>query len=395
MTDKVGKATPQDASYRPLQLSDFSAAAVARVRRDLQLSDAEMRDVVESINDGVRSPGDYFGLTPANANYLEDIALALYRAKQYTDAGCLYLTLLDLFPKRASAWRGTAACLQAQKQYPAAVMILLQARELAPEDLITVVLMGECYCLLNRQDMGVSYMRLALSLPAGSTLEKHYHQRAQAIIAANGHIQIEATAAAAAPSAEKKNAEPADSRLQQRLNLVAHIQGSADAVQLLESPQMREVVDRITDAVQCEVLTVREVAGFTDEQMRGAYLAACSYLEQGQALEAMKLCGWLIYLDARSASYYQLAGVAAHHLKLYCLADYFYGISLIYGPDNPATLIYRGEAKILSEERHAGIEMLKCGTAMCANKAELQQMCKRGMFLLQQFDRPTPSQPRP
>ena len=101
----------------------------------------------------------------------------------------------------------------------------------------------------------------------------------------------------------------------------------------------------------------------------------------------MHIIGWMIYLDSRNPKYYQLAGLSAQHMKLWCLADYLYGISLIYDGETPSpiTQIYRGEAKLFSEERHAGLDLLRAGLARSGTDLDEQDAAKRARTLISQF----------
>ena len=168
-----------------------------------------------------------------------------------------------------------------------------------------------------------------------------------------------------------------------------------DDAELLAHPEVQALIETLTEQVKTDQVTIKEVAGFTEEQMYGGYAAACKYLEMGQPLTTLQLVGWLLFLDSRNGTYYQLAGISAHHLKLHCLADYLYGLSLIYDPGNPITMIYRGEAMIFSEEMPEGLELIRQGIAKCGKKDEEVEAAKRGQALIAKFAGMTPQEVQP
>ncbi|RYF06596.1 MAG: hypothetical protein EOO40_08985, partial [Deltaproteobacteria bacterium] len=160
MVDQLGGQHAAGAALpNNVRLEDFPADVVQRLRDELALNDADLKEVVQAINDGVRSPGEFVGVSEADASHLEDMAVGLYRAKQYQDAAYVFLTVCEMFPRRLGGWRGAGAALQAMRLYPGAIVMLLRATNVDPNDLITTVLLGECFCFLNRQDMGVQYMQ--------------------------------------------------------------------------------------------------------------------------------------------------------------------------------------------------------------------------------------------
>jgi tetratricopeptide (TPR) repeat protein len=404
--------------------------ALHELRSRWDLSDAQIKEFLAAVQRGSRTVGDYLELDEGHARALECMALAYYRERHFELATHTYNQLVQLFPQRSSAWRGLGACAQVTKQYPLAVICFAQALQHDASDVAAQVLLGECYCLGNKPELGMEALRRALTLPTPEAWQKDYVKRAKFILAAQqskfdatrqspsepagplhsgeadpaargqaaktpGQADPFSKAAPPAQTAQSAEAAQTEAHVAERLEVVKHIEGSEEAVRLLATPQMRAMVERITQGVQFESICVKDVAGFTDAQLQGGYAAACDYLEQGKPLQAMQTLGWLLYLDHKNPLFLQLAGLAAHHLKLYCYADYLYGVSLIYDATDPTTLIYRGEVKILSEERHAGVELLKKGLALCGSRPDLQDIAKRGQALIKQFDSKERSQKAP
>ena len=165
-----------------------------------------------------------------------------------------------------------------------------------------------------------------------------------------------------------------------------------DNLDFAKHPKIQEIAQRLSAKLQRREITYKDVAGFTDEQMYGGYAAACRLIDAGKPLTALEIMGWMLYFDGRNGSYYQVAGLAAHHAKLYCFADYLYALSLIYEPNNPVTMLYQGEVKIYSFERHGGVELLRQAVDMLSHDSEQRHLVKRGKALIKQFEKKPVSQ---
>lgn len=381
-----------------LKLADLPPQVLAELRNECKLSDEDIAEVFTAVQQGVRTPGEMLGITPGVANTVESMALTLYRHRHYSFAASMYGFLLEMDANRGSAWRGLGACNQATKTYAVAVFCYQNALEAATDDIVSRVLLGETLCLMKYPHLGVEVLQGALAMGTQVAAHQPYLKRAEGILKAQ-NVEVAPAAAAkeqAALAAEKPQAAaevlPDRKFSKQEKDAMAALadrfaQGGDDRA-IFDDPQMKELMAKLSFGLDREIITLKQVAGFTDEQMYGGYVAACRYLDMGQPLMCLHIVGWLLYLDTRNAKYYQLAGISAQHLKLWCFADYLYGLSLIYDDDenpSPITQIYRGEAKIFSEERHAGVELLRTGMARCGNDPEEQDAAKRAKLLLTQF----------
>jgi hypothetical protein len=67
-------------------------------------------------------------------------------------------------------------------------------------------------------------------------------------------------------------------------------------------------------------------------------------------------------------------------------------MSLIFDKNNPVTMLYQGEVKIYSFERHAGVEMLRRAVEMLSPNSEQRHLVKRGKALIKQFEKKPVSQ---
>ena len=391
-----------------LSLATLPAEVLEDLRTRCKLADTDISELLDAVQTGVRTPGEFLGISPAVANTLESMALAFYRHRHYRFACSFYGFLLELDVNRGSAWRGLGACNQAMRIYPVAYYCYQNALEAQPTDLVSKVLLGETVCLMSYTEKGVQILQQALAMGTPVAAHLPYLKRAEAILQAhNAPLQA---ASAEAPAADRDSDGNTDTdenaaapeRLkdlspeelmepvpQEKLaELADRFAAGGDERALFDDPHMQRLVQKLSVGLELQTITLKDVAGFTDEQMFGGYVAACRYLDIGQPLMCMHIMGWMLYLDSRNPKYYQLVGLAAQHMKLWCLADYLYGLSLIFDGEttpNPITQIYRGEAKLFSEERHAGLDLLRAGLARCSKDPEEQDAAKRARTLLAQF----------
>jgi tetratricopeptide (TPR) repeat protein len=398
------------------------AEVLNQLRGPCGMDEAQIAEMVRAVNDGVRCVGDYIGMGPEAANGLESTALAYYRHQRYDLAGPIYAFLVEVFPHRHSAWRGLGAVAHAQKNYLGAVVAYLMALKVTPDDLVSQVLLGEAYLLAGRRQHGVACLEYALTLKPNLAHEPAYLKRAKLLLEAQrrrpdagepmhpwvgrtlpedgpsgatpAESALTSTTGAEPPAepaeaksveADAEDVDPQQEHIAEKMRLVGHIEGAEAAVKLLSTPEMQAMVQTLTERASDGEIAIKDVAGMSDEQMQAGYVAACAYLEQGKPVEALQILGWLLFLNSQEPLYLQLAGVTAHHMKLHCLADYYYGLALVYDPKNPSTMIYRGEVKLLTEEREAGLDLLRQGIALGGQQTELAALVQRGQALLKQF----------
>ena len=129
--------------------------------------------------------GDVLGLRDLSACHHRRVALGLYRGSKFGDAARLYGLLIQLEPRRATAWRGLAACAQSNKDYATAVKAYSRAIELAPTDAISRAMCGECQCLAGEQDAGLETLKALIDDADSSCLKMNLILiRAKALVAA-------------------------------------------------------------------------------------------------------------------------------------------------------------------------------------------------------------------
>lgn len=379
-------------------------------------------DEVQAMLDGVRRGEDaveFFGLTPQLQASLENCGVAYYRGRRTAEARQVFEALIYLTDgRRASAWRGVAACHQSEHDYTAAVEAYAHALVLDHTDTLSAASCGECLCLLGRREEGLQMLNALLAEAPETEAKAPHVLRAAALVAAGGGpgtpsplarsgaardaVADERGAAAeddTAGAADENDADADDEELLMNAGLEAleglesnlarrrKLQPADPALRAqLEDPQTRERLEAIAKAVHKKTLTIRTLADFSEEQMDAGYAVACTYLERGELLQAMHTCTMMLYIDSRDSRFYQLAGLTAHHMKLWCLADYFYALHGIWSPTGPdaATLIYQGEAKMLTAEPEAGLALVREGIARGRTDPEMAELVRRGEALLKQ-----------
>jgi tetratricopeptide (TPR) repeat protein len=301
------------------------------------------------------------------------VGLAYYRAGRIEPAAQIFGLLIDLTNgTHGSAWRAMGACHQVQKEYRTAVVCYNRAIEADPKDLLSRVFAAECWCYQGRADVGLPMLNAVLAEGSKDKAHERYLARARAIVAAKGGLpKVQAERAAGKELLERAMAE-------------VESDGSDDPAKqiILKDPELRAQLRNITAAVNEGRLTIKDVAGFSDDQFDAAYAAACKFLELNQPTEALKIVGWLLWLDARDARFYQLGGLCMHHLKLWCIADYLYTMALMYDANNFTTMIYQGETKVMVDERDKGLELLRQGVALAQQHPGEMELVKRGQTLL-------------
>jgi tetratricopeptide (TPR) repeat protein len=366
---------------------------IVELQQMLEIPTEEVADMFEAVQRG-ESMGEYFGYTPEVCNAIEHAALAYYRTGRYEQAINIFAWLADVTNgAHASAWRGIGACHQATKAFGAAIPAYQRALVANPDDRLSQVFCGECLCHIDKREEGLNLLQSALrDAPPAEQTEPHL-VRARAIIAAQAarpSVGPKASAAKADASDTKKKSsddavdKPAGIDEAMRKEVIAHTYD--EAMQgVMADPELKAQLERLTLAVRNRELTLKEVADFSDEQMDAGYAVACQFLERGDPIKALETAGWLLWIDSRDGRFYQLAGICMHHLKLWCIADYLYHLALRYGGQEPTTLVYQAEVKIMLDEKVEAKTILLQGLKLAEGQAPLQDVYSRGQFLLKQL----------
>ena len=153
----------------------------------------------------------------------------------------------------------------------------------------------------------------------------------------------------------------------------------------MRNPKLRQGFADVKEALREGRLTYADVGGFTDFELDGTYAVACNYANIGQGLQAIQICGYLMLIDPYKGRYYQLVGICLQRMKQYDLADHYYRIALSLDSDDPMTLIYQGEVKIMQGKIDEGVGIISKGVELAASNSELHDVKSRGEILIQQF----------
>jgi tetratricopeptide (TPR) repeat protein len=357
-------------------------------QKQLGVPDDEVEGMLAAVQRG-ESVAEYYGYTPEVCNTIELVALAHYRTGRYAQACNVFAWLIDATGGgHASGWRGMGACFQAQKQYALAADAYRRALLFSPEDFLSKVFLGECLCHLGEHQEGLALLQGVLETAPKTDMGAPHILRARAIVKAQSvqpapGTAVGTTASAASPGAKQ---EPADTTIDAALAKdTAQSAHDAAMQQVMADPKLKEQLEQLTEAVRNRQTTYKELAGFPDEQMDAGYAVACQFLERGDPLQALQTVGWLMWVDARDGRFYQLAGICVHQMKLWWLADYLYGEALEFGADRAMTLVYRGEVKIMLEEKDEAKKLLTEGIELAQKPPVSQDILTRGRFLLKQL----------
>ena len=387
-------------------------AIVALLARETGMATEALEDMVEAIGQG-ESEEDYFGATPNAMGRLHNAALGYYRGKRYQQAQGLFEALLYLTRgQKAYVWRSLAACYQVQHYYELAARCYAKSTALDPEDHFSAVYHGECLCLLGRRQEGLAALQQVVDRTHRTLGMQPHVLRAKALIAAGGGpgrpsplarqgmaelaVQQSVGRGKHAPEAppleqvaqsQQWSAEALERLAEVDADLAVARRGPIPDEGIrnqLADEETRSRLEQIAQAVADKALTIRELADFSEEQMDAAYAVACLHLERGELLQAMQVTSMMMWIDSRDTRFYRLAGLCAHRLRLFCLADYYYALVDIWRPGgaDPATLIYRGEAKMLSDELDSGMDLVRQGIKSSSGDHSMAELVRRGEALL-------------
>ena len=381
---------------RPLPPEVFASLQHAGVKPE------HIAEMCQAVDDGITTVSDYWGLTPQVVKTIEAMALDFYRQRHHMFAVLLYTFLVEIDADNAHAWRGLGAACLALHQTERAIIALQAALVIDPSDPIVLFLLGESLLVAGHGVYAKEAYTRGLARAGKDVRYAAHVRRATAIMAARDISQIRpAEPAAAGPSHPAPAAAtgsavgghhaapaappgPTAELPPDRLPTMAEA-AHMTLADVERHPAMKALLDQLWEGVCRRFITVKDVAGFSDEQLVGSYNAACGYLEAGQPLVAMRIAGWLQCCDGRNPLYYQLAGVAAQQLQLFCLADAMFGFSLVYRPDDPPCELYRGEVKLFSGEPEEGRALIAGAMPRLGKDAHGVALARRGQLLLTQY----------
>jgi tetratricopeptide (TPR) repeat protein len=348
------------------------------LERFKSLPEEDVQEIIDAIKDGASTPAEAMGVRPETLNSIENTALNFYRAKDHGSAATTYAYLLQFDPKRGGAWRGLGACCQCFGMMQAATACYIRAYQLDPEDVPSRVYWAEC--LLYAKETETALELLGQIVKAGTSNKRYasYIVRAKALLAAQGEkptrIQLMHQGKALAEDA-------ADQLTQQAVQSGAEITWD----HIKDLPDLKKAVEDLSVALNEGRITLAEIGGFTEKELDGAYACACKYAEMGQVMEAIQIAGYLMFLDPNNARYYQLVGISLHRAKQYKNAEHYYRMALLMDPEDPLTIIYRGEAMTLSGKVDEGLEILAQGLEKAGTSPEHHELRKRGEILRQRY----------
>ena len=348
-----------------------------------------LQDVIDSIRDGAKTPAEAFGFDDSALAAIENTALAYYKAKKYPYAAVIYGFVIRMGAQRGAAWRGLGACAHALKDYVNAAYAYRMAIDIDPADVPSKVFLGECLCQIGESEPGVALLQEAINLGTKVAAYKPYIARARAIVSAGGGrpatIVLKRQGKTLVEEASRDLVELPAEVFEQALRGSVNEGGEISWDTMKRNPKLRAAVQDLSKAVAEGRLSYAQIGGFTEAEMTGAYAVACRYCDMGEVLKAVQIAGYLIFLEPQDARFYQLVGICLQRLKHYEAAEYYYRMASILTPDDPMTLVYRGECRILSGRIDAGLALIRQGLEKAQKKPEFKQIVDRGNILVKQF----------
>lgn len=346
-----------------------------------QIPDQDLEDIVAAIKEGAQHPAEALGFGDDALNAIEKMALGFYRAKLYDKASVVYGFVLQMKQNRGSAWRGLGACCHALKDYYLAVKCYQGAVENDPDDVVARVFWGECLCQVGEKENGLELLKWVIDKGTKDPSHAPYITRARAIVGAGGGIPNRLVLM----NEGQKLAADAAELIGEEGGPVFDPDAEITVDDMKKNPELNSMMGEMRNAVEEGRLTYAEVGGFTENELEGAYACACKYAEMGQVVEAIQISGYLMFLDPYNGRYYQLVAICLQRMKQYENADYYYKMALLFDKDNPMSLVYRGESKIMAGQTDEGLEFIRQGVEEAKKNTDHQDLVDRGGVLLKQF----------
>lgn len=350
------------------------------------IPDQDFADIIGAIQDGAKTAADALGFSADALNAIERMAQAYYRTHQFSKSAVIYGFVLQMDPKRPTAWRGLGASAQASREFGYAGQCYKQAVALAPDDVPSRVFLGECMCQIGERARGVELLRETIETGSERAEYLPYLTRARAIVANDGGIPNtiilrrqgealfrEATTDMQVAEAAAVGIDPED---QDR---------DIEFSDMQKNPRLLASIQELSKLVAEDKLTYAQVGGFTAQELDGAYAVACKYAELGEVTKSIQIAGYLIFLDPHRARYYQLVGICLQRMKQYEGADFYYRMAEIFEPGDPMTLVYRGECLIMAGKADEGLKIVREGQQKAAQDAEFAAIGERAGVLIKQF----------
>ncbi|MEE2960251.1 MAG: hypothetical protein VYA34_05855 [Myxococcota bacterium] len=337
-----------------------------------ELTEAHKLEILDQLKAGDQSFAEIFGFDVSGIRLIEDIAQSLYNAGQYLDAcdAFAFITLMD--HEYGPAWRALGAGNQASKQYEKAILAYDRAIEVMPGDIMSLVCLGECCCMLGRSTDGMEVLKRAVEQAPKTPLDEVYILRAKALLNSDGGFPPRVVLI---QSSEEMVKNIAQDMKDKGLEFDAGSNLSLEDMEQL--PALEGVLDQLNSAFMDGRITMQEIADLSDEELDAGYRVACNYVELKKYQAAMMVCAYLLLLKPDEARYYQLVGICYQRLKLYPLAVGYYDIARKLDPNDAMTHAYKAECLMYQNRNDAADASLKQARAVLSNHPDSHQLSKR------------------
>lgn len=344
----------------------------------------QIEAMIENLADGAKTPGEMMGVSADSLNEIERIAVNLYRTGYYDKSLHVFTYMLQLDPKRSSAYRGIGACLQGLKFLTLACHYYETAWILDPTDIVAQVLFGEGVCMLEGgKEAGIRVLKNVVEQGTDNPVYAPYITRARAILNANGDIPPRLVLIDEAAKKIRAATENDDLDLDPD-EVDASLQPpSAEEIALV--PELQENIAAIKKSLQEGSLTLAEVAGFTKEELEGGYFVVTQLLRNREPMKALLVVGTLIAMDPHNAKFYQGAGIALQQMKDYVGAAFLFQTAHAYDKTDAMTLIYWGECQLMQGRIDDGLKKVQQGQLVADKHPDKTTLIARAQALQKMF----------
>jgi tetratricopeptide (TPR) repeat protein len=336
----------------------------------------QLEALQQNVAEGAVDPGEVLGFDPGTLAFIENTATTLYAAGHSDKALKIFAYLLWLAPKRSTAWRGYAACAHALKIYHLAFLAYQTALAFDPQDIASKVLLGEMLCQCGNKVGGLAYLKEAVDAGTDVAAYKPYLLRARAVLKAQGQTPSVALRTVGKPAVT-------DDKLLDLEEVLRSVRDEPPTLdEMRKHPKIAALMSEISGILRRNDFMLGDILEFTEAEYDGMYKVAASLIQNNDVEKGMKVLAYLMIFQPYSGRNLQLAGIGYAMLKRYDIAEFSYDLSLSFMPDDPMTLIYLGEVRLMLGKKAEGLVDLQKGLALVGKHPDSKMLKGRAQALI-------------
>lgn len=150
-------------------------------------------------------------------------------------------------------------------------------------------------------------------------------------------------------------------------------------------PDIEKVATQVYDLL-AHGATLKQIHGYTDDEMEAVYTLGFNYYNQGKFEEAMRLFGFLLMHDQMERRYYKAFGSCQHMLKKYTEAIRNYSMASLFDLSDPEPTFHTAECMIALGMKQEAKEALDLVVRQTAKRPEYAAMNERSAAMLKILD---------